>query len=161
MADKPSDSDSLDLIERMLKLMDEKGLAELEFEQGGTRIRLRKAESTQNRPTVEYIPMPQAGTPGQAAAPTPAAGPETGAVESQPTINTPMVGTFYRSPAPDAPSFVEVGQKVTVGQVVCIIEAMKLMNEIKAEVAGEITEVLVQNGESVEFGQPLFSIKPS
>ena len=72
-----------------------------------------------------------------------------------------MVGTFYRAPAPDAPPFVEVGQDIEMGQVVCIIEAMKLMNEIKSEVAGRVVEVLVQNGDPVEFGQPLFSIEPT
>jgi acetyl-CoA carboxylase biotin carboxyl carrier protein len=71
-----------------------------------------------------------------------------------------MVGTFYRAAAPDAPPFIEVGQDIEVGQVVCIIEAMKLMNEIKSEAAGRATEILVQNGDPVEFGQPLFSIEP-
>ncbi|TPW03189.1 MAG: oxaloacetate decarboxylase, alpha subunit [bacterium] len=75
-------------------------------------------------------------------------------------IKSPMVGTFYRAPAPDAPPFVEVGQEAEVGQVLCIIEAMKLMNEIKSETAGRIVEVLVENGEAVEFGQPLFAIEP-
>ena len=70
-----------------------------------------------------------------------------------------MVGTFYRAPAPDAPPFVEVGQDIEVGQVVCILEAMKLMNEIKSEVAGRVVEVLIQSGDPVEFGQPLFAIE--
>ena len=75
-------------------------------------------------------------------------------------IKSPMVGTFYRAPAPDAPPFAEVGQDLDVGQVVCIIEAMKLMNEIKSEVAGRIAEVLLENGAPIEFGQPLFVVEP-
>ena len=75
-------------------------------------------------------------------------------------IQSPMVGTFYRSPSPEAESFVEVGQTVEIGQVVCIVEAMKLMNEIKSEVRGKITEVVVQNAEPVEFGQTLFIVDP-
>ncbi len=75
-------------------------------------------------------------------------------------ISSPMVGTFYRAPAPGEPSFVEVGDRVRVGQTVCIIEAMKLMNEIEAEVSGQITEILVQNGEPIEYGQPLMRINP-
>lgn len=75
-------------------------------------------------------------------------------------VTSPMVGTFYRSPAPDEPSFVEVGDRLRTGQTVCIIEAMKLMNEIEAEVSGQLVEVLVQNGESVEYGQPLMRINP-
>jgi acetyl-CoA carboxylase biotin carboxyl carrier protein len=75
-------------------------------------------------------------------------------------VKSPMVGTFYRAPAPDAPPFVELGQEIDVGQVICIIEAMKLMNEIKSEVAGGVLEILVENGEAVEFGQPLFTVEP-
>jgi len=104
----------------------------------------------------------RAGAP--AAAPSaPAATPA--AVASAPTANrapikSPMVGTFYRAPAPDAPPFVDAGQTIEVGQVICIIEAMKLMNEIKAEVRGRIVEMPVQNGDPVEFGQPLFIVEP-
>ena len=76
-------------------------------------------------------------------------------------VNSPFVGTFYRTPAPDQPSFVEVGTQVRKGQVLCIIEAMKLMNEIESEVAGRVAEIFVQNGQPVEFGQPLFRIEPS
>ena len=76
-------------------------------------------------------------------------------------IPSPVVGTFYRSPAPDEPSFVEVGDRINIGQVVCIVEAMKVMNEIEAEVTGEIIEILVQNGEPVEYGQPLMRVKPN
>ena len=81
--------------------------------------------------------------------------------ETLPTINSPMVGTFYGSPAPDAPAYVSVGSAVTPESVVCIIEAMKVMNEIKAEMSGTITEILAESGKPVEFGKPLFRIRPA
>ena len=85
--------------------------------------------------------------------------PEPVALENTETINSPMVGTFYQSPAPDAPPYVELGQIIKVGQPVCILEAMKLMNEIEAEVEGKIVQILVENGQPVEYGQPLFTIQ--
>ena len=147
---KSSEREAFRLIEEMLALMESRGLVELEMEQQGLRIRLKKATSSPAPQLVEYV----AGTAQPAAAHKPAE-------ESRRTvIKSPMVGTFYRSPAPDAPPFVEVGQDLDVGQVVCIIEAMKLMNEIKSEVAGRVTEVLVDNGAPIEFGQPLFVVEP-
>ena len=141
------------MIEEMLQLMESRGLVELEMEHQGLRIRLKKATSSPTPQVVEYV----AGIPQPAAAPSSAKSAE----ESRRiVIKSPMVGTFYRTPAPDAPSFVEVGQDLEVGQVVCIIEAMKLMNEIKSEVAGQIVEVLAENGAPVEFGQPLFVVEP-
>jgi len=149
---KSSDREAFRLIEEMLQLMESRGLVELEMEHQGLRIRLKKASSSQAPQLVEYV----AGVP-QAAAGQPAAKPSEG---RRIVIKSPMVGTFYRAPAPDAPPFLEVGQEIEVGQVVCIIEAMKLMNEIKSEAAGRVVEVLAQNGDPVEFGQPLFSIEP-
>ena len=150
---KSSEREAFRLIEEMLQLMESRGLVELEMEHQGLRIRLKKASSGPSPQVVEYI----TGIPQPVAA----------SASSKPAedtrriiIKSPMVGTFYRAPAPDAPPFVEVGQDLEVGQVVCIIEAMKLMNEIKSEVAGRITEVLMQNGDPVEFGQPLFVIEP-
>jgi acetyl-CoA carboxylase biotin carboxyl carrier protein len=99
--------------------------------------------------------QPQASTPS--AAPTPPPSKDSNLVE----ITSPMVGTFYRAPAPDEPAFVEVGDRISSGQTVCIIEAMKLMNELEAEVTGEIVEILVKNADPVEFGQPLMRVKPS
>ena len=120
------------------------------------RIRLKKAAQAPGPQVVEYVTgMPHPVTP---ATPSAKSSEETG---RRIGIKSPMVGTFYRTPAPDAPPFVEVGQDVDVGQVVCIIEAMKLMNEIKSEVAGRLIEILVENGDAVEFGQPLFAIEPS
>jgi acetyl-CoA carboxylase biotin carboxyl carrier protein len=153
---KASEREAFRQIEEMLQLMESRGLVELEMEQQGLRIRLKKAQSSPSPQIVEYvtgIPQPPAALPGGAK---PAAVPEGRRI----VIKSPMVGSFYRAPAPDAPPFVEIGQDIEVGQVVCIIEAMKLMNEIKSEVAGRVTEVLLQNGEAVEFGQPLFSVEP-
>ena len=151
---KSSEREAFRLIEEMLQLMESRGLVELEMEHQGLRIRLKKASSSSPPQLVEYvagIPQPVAAQPAAAKS----------AVEGRRiVIKSPMVGTFYRAPAPDAPPFVEVGQDIEVGQVVCIIEAMKLMNEIKSEVAGRIVDVLVQNGDPVEFGQPFFAVEP-
>ena len=150
---KSSEREAFRLIEEMLQLMESRGLVELEMEHQGLRIRLKKATSSPTPQVVEYvagIPQPVAASPGTKSA----------EESHRIIIKSPMVGTFYRAPAPDAPPFVEVGQDLEVGQVVCIIEAMKLMNEIKSEVAGQIAEVLVENGAPVEFGQPLFVVEP-
>ena len=152
---KSSEREAFRLIEEMLALMESRGLVELEMEHQGLRIRLKKASSSPAPHLVEYV----AGIPQPAVSPSSAAKPA--ADEGHRVIiKSPMVGTFYRAPAPDAPPFVEVGQDLENGQVVCIIEAMKLMNEIKAEVAGRIVEVLVESGAPVEFGQPLFAVEP-
>ena len=151
---KSSEREAFRLIEEMLQLMESRGLVELELEHQGMRIRLKKTAQAQSPQVVEYIaslPQPVASTPG-------------GKLGEEPgkkvLVKSPMVGTFYRAPAPDAPPFVEVGQEVDIGQVVCIIEAMKLMNEIKAEVAGRLLEIHAESGDPVEFGQPLFTVEP-
>jgi oxaloacetate decarboxylase alpha subunit len=152
---KPSEREAFRLIEEMLDLMETRSLVELEMEHEGLRLRLKKAIASPGPQVVEYVvgsPQPAAGAAGAGRSEEPS---------RRIIIKSPMVGTFYRAPAPDAPPFGEVGQDVEVGQVVCIIEAMKLMNEIKSEVAGRITEVLVQNGDAVEFGQPLFAVEPA
>ena len=150
---KSSEREAFRLIEEMLQLMESRGLVELEMEHQGLRIRLKKATSSPAPQLVEYV----AGVPQPVSSPrSPTAAEESHRV----VIKSPMVGTFYRAPAPDAPPFVEVGQDLEVGQVVCIIEAMKLMNEIKSETAGRITEILVDTGAPVEFGQPLFVVEP-
>ena len=150
---KSSEREAFRLIEEMLQLMESRGLVELEMEHQGLRIRLKKAGPSPQ--VVEY----SAGVPQPVALPgAPAIKPAEGGHRI--VIKSPMVGTFYRSPAPDAPPFVEVGQDIDVGQVVCILEAMKLMNEIKSEVAGRIAEILIENGSPVEYGQPLFVVEP-
>ena len=151
-ATRSSEREAFRLIEDMLQLMESRGLVELEIEQEGIRVRLKKASAAAPQ-IVEYISgVPQPVVSAAAKSPDVAG--------NRVIIKSPMVGTFYRSPAPDAPAFVEAGQEIEAGQVVCIVEAMKLMNEIKSEAAGKILEVLVDNGESVEFGQPLFAVEP-
>ena len=152
---KSTEREAFRLIEEMLQLMESRGLVELELEQQGMRIRLKKASPASGPQVVEYVATAQPPTPVSQSSAKPAEDSAHRAV-----IKSPMVGTFYRSPAPDAPPFIEVGQEIEVGQVICIIEAMKLMNEIKSEVAGRVTELLVENGDPVEFGQALVAIEP-
>ena len=144
-------------LKEMIALMNENGLTEIEIEREGQRIRLKKGFSGAPEVTHEGVLI----QPQQvASAAAPAKEPE--AVKSNLIeIKAPMVGTFYRSPAPDAPVFVEEGSMIEPGQVICIIEAMKLMNEIKSEVKGKIVKILVENGQPVEFGQPLFLVEPA
>ena len=154
---RSSEREAFRLIEEMLQLMESRGLVELELEHQGMRLRLKKASQAPGPQLVEYVSgMPQPIVPPPAA---PAAKPSEES-SRRIVIKSPMVGTFYRAPAPDAPPFVEVGQELDTGQVVCIIEAMKLMNEIKADVSGRVVEILADNGDAVEFGQPLFALEP-
>jgi len=144
-------------LKEMIALMNENGLIEIEIEREGQRIRLRKGFSGMPEVTQEML---AAQPPQVAPAPAQAKGPE--AVKSNLIeIKAPMVGTFYRAPAPDAPPFVEKGDTIEPGQVICIVEAMKLMNEIKSEVKGKITDILVENAQPVEFGHVLFLIEPA
>ncbi len=146
-------------IKEMVNLMNENNLAELEVEKDGMRIRLKKtgaAMEGMNQPFVierEKSSQEPAVEPARPAEAKPAAK----TVE----IRAPMVGTFYRAPSPESPPYAEAGQSIEPGQVICIIEAMKLMNEIKSEIKGKILEILVENAEPVEYGQPLFIIEPS
>ena len=154
-------------IEKLLELMREHELVEVEFEnpEAGTRLKLKKA----GPPAVSHpvltpaLAIPAQMDGGMVVSPPPAAAvpAETEADEraNLTEVPSPMVGTFYRAASPDRDNFVEVGSVITGETVVCIIEAMKVMNEIKAEVPGEVVEILVQNGEAVEFGQPLFLIR--
>jgi len=146
-------------IKEMINLMNENSLVELEVEKDDMRIRLKKTAGGiegYNGPMVfqgQNIPMPQEKAQSAAAA-------EEKSVVKTVEIKAPMVGTFYRAPSPESPAYVEVGQVIEPGQVICIIEAMKLMNEIKSEIKGKILEILVDNAEPVEFGQSLFLIDP-
>ena len=141
-------------IKEVIQLMNENSLSEIEIEKDGLKIRLRKGAGGIVESSVVHIAAPVAAPAGSRPA-APAAPAATGKAP----IKSPMVGTFYSSPAPDAAPFVQAGTQVEVDQVICIIEAMKLMNEIKSEVRGKIVEVLVHNGDPVEFGQPLFVIE--
>ena len=152
----------LENVVELLKLMESHGLDEVEIEQDNMRIRLKKGGVAQIAPTVIAASAPLAAGNGLAAAANPAAAPaadEKAPAEDVVEVPSPMVGTFYRSPAPDADLFVQEGDHVTADSVVCIIEAMKVMNEIKAECEGEVVRILVENGESVEYGQPLMVIR--
>jgi len=146
-------------IKEMINLMNENGLAELEIEKDNMRIKLKKtASGTEvfSGPLIPEVPRPAAEILNQKAAEQTQQTTAQNSVE----IRAPMVGTFYRAPAPETPPFVEAGQVIEPGQVICIIEAMKLMNEIKSEIKGRVSEILVDNAEPVEFGQPMFLIEP-
>ena len=155
----------LKLLHRLIRIMKKGDLQELEVEdkEGGIKVRLSRGKENPPPPMVHVVQA--AGAPGAAghALAAPNAGDARGeAAPAKPsghTIASPMVGTFYRSSAPDAEPFVQVGARIKPETRLCIIEAMKVMNEIKSEVSGEVLEVLVENGEPVEFGQPLFLVK--
>ncbi len=147
-------------IKEMIQLMNENNLAEFELENEGLKVRLKKSGSG----VIEQTIVQEVSRPVQSAhrAETVAAKEEAkaqAATSARTTIKSPMVGTFYAAPAPDAQPYVQLGSTVDNGQVICIIEAMKLMNEIKAEVRGKIVEILVHNGDPVEFGQALFLVE--
>ena len=155
----------LNEIKELIKLLDETSVQELEIENEGTRLSIRKPGKTevvqvqqaihQAPPVMQAIPQVQQEVKPQAGAN------EQKSVDSNlHTIVSPMVGTFYRSSSPEAAPYASVGDRVTNKSTVCIIEAMKLMNELEAEVSGQIVEVLVENGQLVEYGQPLFLVKP-
>ena len=143
-------------LKTLIDLVAESGIAELEITEGEGKVRIVKfsqaVQPVAYAPPAAYAPAPVAGAEAVAAAP--AAAP----VVPGHTVKAPMVGTFYRASNPAAPVFVEVGQTVKEGEPLCIIEAMKLLNEIEADKSGVIREILVQNGEPVEYGQPLFVI---
>jgi acetyl-CoA carboxylase biotin carboxyl carrier protein len=163
-------------LERLLSFMSEHGLEEFEYAHGDLRIRLKKAIPQPGAAPVLALPMAQAAPPqvilAQPPATAPQAVPQGGAapVQAAPPaaaaadehlIKSPIVGTFYAGPSPDAGPFVRVGDFVEAGQTVCIIEAMKLMNEIEADIGGEVARVLVENGHPVEYGEPLFALRPT
>lgn len=148
---------NIDEIKAIAEIVAANDLAELKLEREGFSLEIKRGGAVIAAPVVSMAaPAPVAAAP---AAPAAAAAP---AVESAPkgvTIDSPLVGTLYRAPSPDAAPFVKVGDKVTPDTVVCIVEAMKVMNEIKAEKSGVIKDILVENGSAVEFGQPLFVIE--
>lgn len=152
-------------IKAIIDLMKKNSISEFELERQEFKIKLKRGNvsaSGEEMPTQVYMqPMAALPAPSQASAtavvssPVPMAAPSTD-IE----IKSPMIGTFYRSPSPEAGSYVEVGSEVNPDTVVCIIEAMKVMNEIKAEVKGVITQIVVENAKPVEFGQPMFKVRP-
>lgn len=148
------------LIEQLTSLMEAKKLDELEIEVDDLKVAIRRSSRGGEPPAIVVAPHAAAGAPAAAPAPPGSeAGPQHAvSVEGQYVVHSPMVGTLYRSESPDADSYVEVGDEVGPDTVLCIIEAMKVMNELKAEVEGTIVSIEIENGEAVEFGQPLFII---
>lgn len=149
-------------LKTLIDLVAESDIAELEVTEGESKVRIVKSSAIPQNQVVMVPPQGvqqfQAPAVQGAAAPAPAAAPAAAPVETGHVVKSPMVGTFYRSSAPGAPAFVEVGATVKEGDTLCIIEAMKLLNEIDADLSGTITKILVENGQPVEFGQPLFVI---
>ncbi|MFK8042326.1 acetyl-CoA carboxylase biotin carboxyl carrier protein [Congregibacter sp.] len=154
-------------VKKLIELLEESGIGEIEIKEGEESVRISRGISGAPAPAPNYSYPPPAPVAAAApVAPQPAAAPAAAPAEasnSTPATNgtvvkSPMVGTFYRSPSPSSPSFVEVGKTVQAGDVLCIVEAMKMMNQIEAEVSGTIEAVLANSGEPVEFDQPLFSI---
>lgn len=146
----------MDDLKSLIELMNANGLSELEIEEDGAKIRLVKETSRKTEVVAVAAHMPQVVAQGH---PAPAQQAEAPGETDIHEITAPMVGTFYRAPSPDIDPFVDEGMKVTEDATVCIIEAMKVMNEIHAEVTGTIVEILVDNGQPVEYGQPLFKVK--
>jgi acetyl-CoA carboxylase biotin carboxyl carrier protein len=145
----------LEMIEGLVKIMENSSLTEMTLKEGNLKISLSKLD----HPPVMAPGMPMMPPPPGTGNPAPAAAPAEEKEEEQLFITSPIVGTFYSAPAPDAPAFVKVGERVKNGQTVCILEAMKLMNEIQAEYDCEIEAILVSNEQKVEYGQPLFRVK--
>ena len=146
----------IDEIKAIAEIVAANDLAELKLEQEGFTLEIKRGGTVVAAAPVSVVAAAPAAAPAAAAAPAPAAA-ESNA--KRVTIDSPLVGTLYRAPSPDAAPFVKVGDKVTPDTVVCIVEAMKVMNEIKAEKSGVIRDILVENGSAVEFGQPLFVIE--
>ncbi|HYM42066.1 MAG TPA: acetyl-CoA carboxylase biotin carboxyl carrier protein [Steroidobacteraceae bacterium] len=143
-------------IKKLIELLEESGIAEIEIKEGEEAVRISRAGAAAAAPVAHAMP-----------APAPARGPEppaAGEAAAKPkpnehVITAPMVGTFYAAPSPGAKAFVEIGDEIKVGQVLCVIEAMKMMNQIEADKAGRLTSIMARNGDPVEFGQPLFVIE--
>jgi len=150
-------------IKTLIDLLEQSGISELEVKEGEESVRIARHPSGPAAPIMSYAPPPAALPAAPATAPLAAAvaaAPAKPAMKGHP-VKSPMVGTFYRAPSPGAKPFVEVGQTVKQGQTLCIIEAMKMLNQIEADASGTITEILVENGQPVQFDQPLFAIEPA
>ena len=143
-------------VKKLIELLEESNIGEIEIKEGEESVRISRYGAQPAAP-VAYA-APPAPAPAAAPAPVEAPAPEAAVPAAGNAVLSPMVGTFYRSPSPEAPPFVEVGQTVRVGDVLCIVEAMKMMNQIEADRAGTVTAIHVENGEAVEFDQPLISV---
>ena len=149
-------------VKKLIELLEESNIGEIEIKEGEESVRISRHGNQPAAPVAYATPAPVVPAPAPAAATAEALAAEAAAPTAAPVADnavlSPMVGTFYRAPGPEAPSFVEVGQTVRVGDVLCIVEAMKMMNQIEADRAGIVTAIHVENGEAVEFDQPLISI---
>ena len=143
-------------LKKLIDLVEESGISELELTEGEEKVRISRALMPSSAPVMQYMQAPQAVS--HTAPVQTAAAPVVAEVEGQ-SVKSPMVGTFYRSSSSDSKPFVDVGTKVAVGDTLCIIEAMKLLNEIESDVAGVVTKILLENGQPVEYGEPLFIIE--
>ncbi len=152
-------------VKKLIELLEESGIAEIEITEGEEAVRISRFPTSSAPPMpVQHLaaspPIPPASMHAVAPAETPPPGTtETRAPVAGHTVNAPMVGTYYAAPSPDAPPFIEVGSSVRAGQTICIIEAMKMMNQIESDKTGRVVEILVGNGDPVEFGQPLVVIE--
>jgi acetyl-CoA carboxylase biotin carboxyl carrier protein len=157
-------------IRQLIKIVEKSGISEFEMEEEGKKLKITKNSDSnpvyvkQNPPAEVHQIMPQTATsvPGgtpEPHVPAPSTPTEESASSNIVEVRSPMVGTFYRSPAPDADSYIQIGNHIEVGQVLCIIEAMKLMNEIESEVAGKVVKILVENAQPVEYNQVMFHIE--
>lgn len=144
-------------IKKLIELVEESGINELEISEGEESVRISRGASVVNSPLVHAAPVAAVAAPAVPAATAPAV--VAAPVISGHVVRSPMVGTFYASASPDAPAFVEVGQHVNAGDTLCIIEAMKMMNQIEADKSGVIKEILAENEDAIEFDQPLFIIE--
>ncbi|MES2579728.1 MAG: acetyl-CoA carboxylase biotin carboxyl carrier protein [Pseudomonadota bacterium] len=145
-------------LKKLIDLVEESGISELELTEGEEKVRISRALMPNHAPVMQYMAAPQAA-PAAQTAPLPATAiPVVAEIEGH-VVKSPMVGTFYRSSSPDSKPFVDVGTKVAIGDTLCIIEAMKLLNEIESDVAGVVKKILLENGQPVEYGEPLFIIE--
>jgi acetyl-CoA carboxylase biotin carboxyl carrier protein len=159
-ASSPSESFNLDKLKELIQLMETHGLTEVELSGATEQWKLKRGGHEQVVYAAPQV-VPQAVAAAQAVAPqATAAAPAAPAASSLPVIKSPTVGTFYTAPTPEDPAFVEIGARVQPDTVVCIVEAMKVFNQITADCSGTIAEILVKNGDPVEFGQPLFRVQP-
>jgi len=156
----PNDIFDVKRVRRLVELMKEHDLSELDLKDGAQRVRLRRGQEPMVSYPMSYAPAPIAAMPAPNAPSSGGAAPPP-AVETGVVIKSPMVGTFYLSANPETPPFVKVGDHIGAETTVCIVEAMKVFNQIPADMSGQITAILVENGQPVEFNQPLFRVNPS
>ncbi len=145
-------------LKKLIDLVEESGISELELTEGEEKVRISRALMPSQAPSMQYMTAPPISAIAQSAPVPPVSAPVAAEAEGH-SVKSPMVGTFYRSSSPDAKAFVDVGSKVAVGDTLCIIEAMKLLNEIESDVAGVVKKILLENGQPVEYGEPLFIIE--